>query len=323
MITALVGLGCWLGLVEGRASAQTASVPLEQTSAPTLGQVTAVGFADGTSAWLIARGGFTSLVGTTDGGESWVQVPLERGNLAPLGPAPRDIVAFSSARIGLIGAGDHGWTTTNAGKAWKAGPGPALAVSLTPAGVGWLGVQVDPGHWQSRVTSDGGKSWLDCGPTGDGAQGMPALAALTASGSWMLSRGADGALRVWTSQDNGCNWGMAGDVPSGLYLALSALDGQHAWLVDARGALWVSADGGKSWASQVSPPALQVYFSSVSEGWLVALDGRLHRSTDGGQSWQPLTRDAAVSALASPPLQTWSFGRLMGMLLATGGLYPP
>ena len=196
-------------------AAQAVSVPLEATNAPAIGEVTSVGYADGVAAWVIVRGGSTSLVGTADGGKTWTQLPLERGVLTPLGPVPRDVLAFSSPKLGLVGAGDHGWTTSNAGKAWKPGPGPALAVGLSPTGQGWLGVALDAGHWQSRVSEDGGKTWLECGPSGDGAQGMPTMVALTAAGSWMLSRAPDGALRTWTSQDNGCNWHSAGALPSG------------------------------------------------------------------------------------------------------------
>lgn len=303
-------------------AAQAVSLPLEATGAPALGEVTSVGYADGTAAWVIVRNGSTSLVGTTDGGKSWSQLPLERGALAPLGAVPRDVLAFSSAKVGLVGAGDHAWTTSNAGKAWKPGPGPALAVSFTGAGQGWLGVALDAGHWQSRVTEDGGKTWLECGPSGDGALGMPALVALTASGGWMLSRAPDGALRAWTSQDNGCNWLPSGAPPSGLYLSMAALDGQRAWLLDARGAVLASADAGATWAPLTGPAAAQLYFASATDGWLLALDGRLHATRDGGQSWEPLARDAAVRALAEPQLKPWRFGQLLAMLLAAGGYYP-
>lgn len=317
MITLLVG-ALWSGLC----MAQAVSLPLEDTSAPAIGEVTAVGYADGTAAWVISRGGATSLKGTSDGGKTWTQVPLERGALAPLGPVPRDVVVFSSPKIGLIGAGDHGWSTSNAGKAWKPGPGPALAAALMPTGKGWLGVQSDPAHWQSRVTEDGGKTWVDCGPSGDGSLGVPALVTLASGGGWMLSRAPDGALRAWTSPDNGCNWLPQGQPSSGLYVAMSALDGQRAWLLDARGAMQASADGGKTWAPLAGPPAAQLYFATATDGWLLALDGRLHKTSDGGQSWAPLSRDAALAALADPRLKTWGFGQLLAMLLGAGGYYP-
>ena len=79
---------------------------------------------------------------------------------------------------------------------------------------------------------------------------------------------------------------------------------------------------GMPWAPLAGPAAAQLYFSTANDGWLLALDGRLHQTRDGGASWEPLTRDAALRALANPQLKPRQFGQFLAMLLTAGGFYP-
>lgn len=303
------------------ALAAPVSLSLEDAVAPRPAELMSVAWTDGSAAWLLVRGEATWLRQTADGGKRWSQIALERGAQRPLGAVGAAPV-FSSAKVGVVAAGEHTWVTTNGGKAWK-DAFPAYLSAGSAEGLLWVAVPVDAEHWQSRVSEDGGRTWLDCGPRVDAAQGRPGASELRAGGAgWMVGAGGAGPSAVWTTFDGGCNWIREGEAPAGSWKSITGLDDKHAWLLSGRGELVATADGARTWTPIPAPEAAAVFFSSMREGWLIAPDGGLHQSADGGATWAALSRDAATKALGSPALSSWSAGRALSLMLAGGAPYP-
>lgn len=315
----LTGIGVLFAL-GGVARAEPTSLDLEEGVVPAPSELDRVAWTDGKAAWLLVRGTATWLRVSTDGGKSWSQIALEHGAARPLGPlgAPP---AFVNAKSGVVAAGDHTWVTTNGGKVWK-DVFPAYLSAGSSDALLWVAVPAAAGGWQSKVSEDGGRTWLDCGSRVEPTFGVPGPADLRAGGAgWMVS-GLGGGSSVWTTFDGGCNWIRGGDAPSGAWRAVSGLDPKRAWLVGGRGEIVSTADGGKTWTPLNAPEASAVFFSAEAEGWLIAPDGRLHRSADGGASWAPLSRDAALAALGDAKLAGWASGQALKLLLVGGAPYP-
>ena len=70
-----------------------------------------------------------------------------------------------------------------------------------------------------------------------------------------------------------------------------AADGKRAWIL-ADGVMFLSTDGGRSWASSNVDPAsnelvLHFYFMPDGrKGWGVGFDRTIVATEDGGQHWQ-------------------------------------
>lgn len=304
----------------GEAFAEPASLSLEDAVAPLPVEVAAVPWAEGDAAWALVRGTAIWLRVTTDGGKSWEQIVLERGSQKPLGALGSAPPMFLGPRAGLVAAGERTWVTTNGGRAWKDAFGAYLAAGAAD-GLLWVAVSAAPDRWQSRISEDSGRTWLDCGARMDNAAGLPSLAWMTGGGGgWMLSAGS--APAVWTTMDGGCNWIRAGDAPTGAWRGIWALDARSAWLVGGRGELVATTDGGLTWSTVAAPATAFVFFSTPTEGWVIGVDGRLHRSGDGGVTWSPLDRATAQRALDDPKLARWPAGRLLSLALAGGAPYP-
>ncbi len=72
--------------------------------------------------------------------------------------------------------------------------------------------------------------------------------------------------------------------------AVSVVDGQHAVAAGYWGSIYVTEDGGQTWAKSRSETNRLVYDVSVEEsgkGWAVGQVGTLLRTEDGGRTWTP------------------------------------
>lgn len=308
-------------LLTTTATAAPVSLAVEDGAVPPPIEVSGVAWVDGGSAWLLVRGEATWLRETTDGGKKWSQVALERGTQRPLGALAADPV-FTGAKTGIVAAGSKTWVTTNGGKSWK-DAFPAYAVAGQADGTTWAAVPVDTTHWQSRVSDDGGRTWVDCGTRVDGSKGWPKVAELNPGGTgWLVTGAPDGAAQIWSTPDGGCNWLSVGPAPVGAWRGVGGLDSKHLWLIGGRGDVQVTADGGATWAPVQAPVASALRFTSATEGWLIAPEGRLHHSTDGGATWTALDRGGALAALQGASLAGWRQGQALALLLNAGAPYP-
>lgn len=321
MFLARTTLSLPLLLLSSTALADPVNLAVEDGAVPPPIEVADVAWVEGGSAWLLVRGEATWLRGTVDGGKKWTQIAVEHGTQRPLGALAADPV-FTGPKSGIVAAGDRTWVTTNGGKTWK-DAFPAYAVAGQADGTAWAAVPTDAGHWQSRVSEDGGRTWLECGPRVDASKGWPRVAELSAGGSgWLVTGGAEGAASVWSTPDGGCNWLSVGPAPTGAWRGVSGLDGKHLWLIGGRGELLATADGGLTWTTLSAPVASAARFTSTSEGWLIAPEGRLHHSADGGLTWTALDRAGALAALQSAALAGWRQGQALALLLSAGAPYP-
>ncbi len=115
---------------------------------------------------------------------------------------------------------------------------------------------------------------------GDAPSGLIDLAVKPGRGSSLLASTESGLLR---SRDGGRTWTPVGD---GVGL-LSWVRSDAVFLVDAAGAVLMSADDGASWSARgtIGAPPAALLATSASE--LVAADhnGRILTSDDGGRNW--------------------------------------
>jgi photosystem II stability/assembly factor-like uncharacterized protein len=72
------------------------------------------------------------------------------------------------------------------------------------------------------------------------------------------------------------------------FTAVSFVDARRGWAVGARGRIFATRDGGRTWRAQVSnveSDLLDVKFTSASEGWACGTEGALLHTRDGGAHW--------------------------------------
>ncbi len=135
------------------------------------------------------------------------------------------------------------------------------------------------------AAAHGGAMYAGRAPTamagiGDAPSGLIDLAVKPGRGSSLLASTQSGLLR---SRDGGRTWTPVGD---GVGL-LSWVRSDAVFLVDADGAVSMSADDGASWSARgtIGAPPAALLATSASE--LVAADheGRILTSDDGGRNW--------------------------------------
>ncbi len=199
-----------------------------------------------------------SLSHSTDGGGTWVDVPLP-----PIEP-------------GLVGyLSDLQFTDRD----------HALAIGFES------GFRVaDPTTFVSRatlrITADRGASWQSVAPPG--MFSVPDFSLAGAGTVFAFSY----AIGVQRTIDNGATWQTL-PLPAlaGSYLAgFKAFTAQRLIVTDSSGRLYLSIDGGASWnlrsARGPSTAALSsLWFFDSRQGLAMADDGSAARTADGGQTW--------------------------------------
>jgi photosystem II stability/assembly factor-like uncharacterized protein len=245
--------------------------------------------AGGQTGTAFAPGDNGSLAKTIDGGKTWT-----RGNVA----TSEDVtdVAFPTAQVGyaldssggLFRTGDGGatWKTLDTGTTARpfqlAAPTTSTVILAGPTG---LRRSTDSGDTFSTVTGkDVVKARLD---------------AIDRAGSALFASGSRDLLR---STDRGKTWKAihkpaVNHRPARL-VQVDFLDAKTGYFLAQGGALWRTANAGRTWTSLPGVGTDQAYgiaFSSKTKGYLVIdrfgdvtqRSGFLLKTTDGGGTWHP------------------------------------
>ncbi|MEO1620659.1 MAG: photosynthesis system II assembly factor Ycf48 [Cyanobacteria bacterium J06632_3] len=286
VMVALLSTSCGNAFLE-----DTATNPWEVIALPTEASISDVAFAkDGEHGWLV--GSRTTLLESTDAGQSWEPRTLELGE---------QTYTFTSIDF----SGDEGWLVGQ----------PSIMLHTTDGGTSWSNIPLDPQlpGQPLLITATGKKSAelaTDIGAiysTQDGGQ------------QWKgLVQSAVGVVRNMTRNEEG------------RYVAVSSrgnfystwLPGQDAWQPHNRenskrlqnmgftkeGLLWLIARGGQmqfgteqtayeEWSEPVNPEfasswgLLDIAYRTPQELWVTGGSGNLLMSDDGGETWK---KDKAV-----------------------------
>ena len=244
-------------------------------------------FLDSQHGWAVVnhchfyRCGDTSIILTTDGGQSWTN-----GGALPSGMGNVNGVKFLDTMHGfVIGSGvvNNAVTpmlavTTDGGQTWNLAstPSPAGAASFDAisfasdglhgviSGTGYDAANQDNENY-ALYTSDGGQTWRLASIAGDSY--TPSFQSPT-SGDDGAHWWAVAATNLFESSDGGATW-TAQNTPA-LTNGTSAVftDAEHGWVVDApQGSngnppttpesVWYTSDGGTTWTDTVVAPVNQ------------------------------------------------------------------
>ncbi|HEX8846217.1 MAG TPA: YCF48-related protein [Pyrinomonadaceae bacterium] len=218
-------------------------------------------FADEQNGWLVCERSIydlktndeprTYLLRTSDGGSTWKKI-----NVIGKDVDARLVRALftQEGRGWAFGEGGLLYTTRDGGENWERQLVPTrhllLGGSFLNGKLGWL---VGAGTTLLQ-TIDGGETWragtlLDLVPVSD--------------------KSREAAPRV-------------------RFTAVSFVDQKRGWAVGAEGRVFVTRDGGRTWAAQISnvrADLADVKFFDEFEGWAVGAAGTLIHTVDGGAHW--------------------------------------
>jgi photosystem II stability/assembly factor-like uncharacterized protein len=225
------------------------------------------------------------------------QRSTDQAGWARLGSQDVHSLAFVGDDPNRLLFGHHGGLSESldGGRTWRPLPTRADAMAMQPARDGSI---VIAGHDVFIASHDRGQTWaplsadlpsLDIhGFTRD--PGDPAR---------MWAYLATGGL--WESNDSGARWLQVRQDNVVFPLAVRRQEGTRLLGVDASG-LVASDDGGRTWASLVTPPAYPMTgLAATDNGGVLyagALDG-LFRSADGGRTWTKTNYVGSALAIAT------------------------
>ncbi|HYM64173.1 MAG TPA: sialidase family protein [Gaiellaceae bacterium] len=184
-------------------------------------------------------------------------------------PDARDLQTGTPPLLGLI-------ESTDGGKTWKPISLLGKADFHVLRTVDDRVYGYDATNARLMVSSDRGKTWTERSPPG---QVVDFLVEPGASGRLILAAGKE----LYTSEDDGATWEPIG-FASGL-LSWPTETGLYA--VDPTGAVFASADGGRSWTppGRVSGEPAALVADTELELYVALHDGTVKASVDGGATW--------------------------------------
>lgn len=134
------------------------------------------------------------------------------------------------------------------------------------------------------------------------------MAAIDDRTIWIVCGSQPGAgsqqKQLITSSDGGLQWSYPPNPPSSGYVQSLAMSGPTSgltgWLASARGPLYVTPDGGRTWSladgrgvsvDLAGSGAVDVAFTDPLHGWAATSD-EIFRTTDGGLHWTGVPAEA-------------------------------
>ncbi len=248
---------------------------------PTNTSVTLNGLFSVSSSMTIAVGNNGTIIGTSDGGNTWLTgTSGTTNNLRKL-----FVSGLTLPTITVVGDGGTILRSTNSGFTWQpqtSGVSQDLrdifvhdpTVGTTMTAVGESGVIL----W----TNNGGANWiLRLSPL---PRTLNGVFFKTLSDGFAV--GNDGTIISTT--DGGANW-QAVSNPATLHLNhIFFTTGDIGWVVGDGGTLLKTTDGGTTW-SGVTGPTIEnlrrIMFTDVNTGTMVGDNGVIFRTTDAGSTW--------------------------------------
>jgi photosystem II stability/assembly factor-like uncharacterized protein len=230
--------------------------------------------------WALIEG---RLYGTSDGGNSWVQ--LNRTDLKDC----RSIV-FASQKTGWARCDE--WVskrrsnsillTRDGGKSWRRClelPTPIYAMSFLDEKTGYVS-----SRWHAlEKTTDGGSTWTSL----NSIEGLNYIYFIDEKRGWAFG----GA--IWHTNDGGETWkqDVAYELVNDLWSA-DFVDSANGWIVGSD-QVWHTTDG-ETWQrvanlAHSNQEFLAVDFINQQEGWLSLSDGLILHTVNGGVNWQVVT----------------------------------
>jgi photosystem II stability/assembly factor-like uncharacterized protein len=257
----------------------------------------------------------TSIVRTTDGGQTWHGIPAPRTDLALPGVRGVSTLRFADDLDGWAFGPDL-WFTHDGGATWRRSQDPAFAhgnrvVSLeAAAGIAYVVVATAPdaGNDLHLLRTDvAHEAWQTVAfpqPTDGVAYGQIVMQGTTA---WLVTQGVDHAT-VFTTADGG-TWRVL--VTPCAVSALTAAGSSEVALVCTGGVaagsqqkpVYVSHDGGQTFQHVTDAPFgggfMGVALPRASTIVVAAAGGasNLYASFDGGQSWSTVLADTTSGGL--------------------------
>lgn len=267
-----------------------------------------------TTLWAV--GGWTMLR-TTDGGATWSPVTPPSGHAhvtytAVDGPWNGAMIATAIGDDANWGESGGVWLTSDAGATWTTAWDDRFAaltcVGLDPArtvvwagGAGGLLLKGTPGPPAAWAVMAGAA--------------LPSFAALARAGEVLWAVGPRTLLR-W----DGSAWRPCASVSLGKWASdVTFVDDVHGWVGDG-GKVWVTADGGTTWANPASLPCFieDLDFASPLVGTAVGSSstapagGRIYRTLDGGTTWTDVTPVTTPPPLAAVDMVDGTHGFAAG-----------
>ena len=281
-------------------------------------------------------GGLGGLFKTTNGGATWTSIfnnePVSSIGALAVAPSNPSTIYAGTGEANLrndVAFGDGMWRSDDAGKTWRHigldATAAIAAITIDPSNsqrvfVAALGDPYKPGADRGIYrTSDGGATWqkvLFTDPdTGASSIAIdPADPNVLVAGMWQGQRtpyhltsggSSDG---VYLSTDGGDHWtrlqgnGLPGGVTGRIALAFAPSDAQriYALIESARGSLWRSDDGAKTWKMANAAHNINqrpFYFTALTvdpkdENHVYFPSVDLWETTDGGGKVREVARPA-------------------------------
>jgi photosystem II stability/assembly factor-like uncharacterized protein len=325
------------------------ATPITASSVPLAGAA----FATATRAVAVGSAGKT--VVSDDGGSNYVSIGGDiGGSFFRLRKGPNPTSAFAPGAKGQLAL------TADGGVTWKVA---SVSTSSDLVDTSWpaleTGYALDAKGGLFR-TANGGVSWSTLSPGagapanavlalagGDvvlvGPRGVKratgggefkrvsgALVSRTAlsdaqlAGSAIFAWGRDGKVLL-VGSNRGSSW-KAVRLPSKTtrVRGVSFVGRLAGWLLDSRGRVWSTANGGRSWKESIAtgtPRATSLSFGTASSGYLNVGDfgaglGYVLRTTDGGATWRP--QSIATTSLLPNGLVATDAAHAFGLVSAGG-----
>ncbi len=230
---------------------------------------------------------------TTDGGKSWVTLPVG-DNILEI-----KSIYFLDANNGFaVNVSGKFFKTTDAGATWSVLPidklGQINSVFFTNIKTGY----VADASGQILKTIDGGNTWVQkYFEKNDSLMFNDVFFTDTnngyAVGAKYLSHEVEGI--ILKTSDGGETWTKL-DEQGELYSVY--FPKKSTGYATGANDILKTTDGGKTWKITPAPPAggfLSVYFTNVDTGYTVTLYGLIFQTVDGGQNWTELRSNTKKS----------------------------
>lgn len=255
-----------------------------------------------------ARRIWVGLTYTADGGGSWIawRPPTTASADFDLGAPPTGALTwFITPERGWLTGTRSVWMTDNGGRAWRRQvPGHIHGLAFV-GNSGWL--SAGDGHIvQNYRTDDSGQNWQSCGSPWEKSKAAPRgySSFIDPKTGWIIIASYDerelpSDMGVARTKDGGCSWEVSWRDRDRIadLAAIQFVDRSFGWLLESRGRLLETTDGGLHWRAVTVPATLFLegaYLVSRTRGWIVGSpdpNSGLYYTDDGGRHWHAVSRE--------------------------------